>query len=200
MDAFELWCWKRLLRVPWTARRSNQSILKEISSEYSMQRLMLKLKLQYFGHLMWRTDSFEKTPMLVKNEGRRRMGWHRMRWTWVLSKRLEFMMDREAWGATVHGGHKESDMTEWLNWTTYLMRNRWSQYAGQEATARTRHGTMDWIKTGKGVCQGYISPPCLFNFYVQYIIQNVRLDEPQVGIKIAGRNISNLRYADDTTI
>ena len=80
------------------------------------------------------------------------------------------------------------------------MRNKWSWYAGQEATARTRHGTMDWIKTGKGVCQGYILSPCLFNFYVEYIMQNARLDEPQVGIKIAGRNINNLRYANDTTI
>ena len=80
------------------------------------------------------------------------------------------------------------------------MRNKWSCYAGQEATARTRHGTMDWIKTGKGVCQGYILLPCLFNFYVEYIMQNAMLDEPQVGIKIARRNIYNLRYADDTTI
>ena len=80
------------------------------------------------------------------------------------------------------------------------MRNKWSCYAGQEATARTRHGTTDWIKTGKGVCQGYILLPCLFNFYVEYIMQNVMLDEPQVGIKIARRNINNLRYDDDTTI
>ena len=78
--AFELWCWRRLLRVPWTERRSNQSILKEISPEYSLERLMLKLKLQYFGHLMWRTDSLEKTLMLGKIEGRRRKGWQRMRW------------------------------------------------------------------------------------------------------------------------
>ena len=80
IDAFELWCWKRLLRVPWTARRSNQSILKEISAEYSLEGLMLKLKLQYFGHLMRRTDSFEKTLILGKIEGRRRRGWQRMRW------------------------------------------------------------------------------------------------------------------------
>ena len=91
MDAFELWCWRRLLRVPWTARRSNQSILKEISPEYSLEGLMLKLRLQYFGHLMWRTDSFEKPLMLGKIEGGRRRGWQRMRWlmasptqwTWV---------------------------------------------------------------------------------------------------------------------
>ena len=80
IDALELWCWKRLLRVPWTERRSNQSILKEISPEYSLKRLMLKLKLQYFGHLMWRADSFEKTLRLGKIEGRRRRGWQRMRW------------------------------------------------------------------------------------------------------------------------
>ena len=80
IDAFELWCWRRLLRVPWTARRSNQSILKEISPEYQLEGLMLKLKLQYFGHLMWRTDSFDKTLMMGKIEGRRRRGWQRMRW------------------------------------------------------------------------------------------------------------------------
>ena len=80
VDAFELWCWRRLLRVPWTARRSNQSILKEISPEYSLEGLMVKLKLQYFGHLMWRTDSLEKTLMLGKIEGRRRRGWQRIRW------------------------------------------------------------------------------------------------------------------------
>ena len=151
---------------------------------------------------MRRTDSFEKTLMLVKIEGRRRRGQQRMRWTWVLSKLRELVMDREAWGATVRGVTKSrtwlSSWTE-LNWTTYLMRNKWSWYAGQEATARTRYWTMDWIKTGKGVCQGYISP-CLFNFYVEYSMWNARLGEPQVGIMIAGRNINNLRYGNDTTI
>ena len=125
IDAFDLCCWRRLLRVPWTARRSNQSILKEINPEYSLEGQVLKLKLQYFGYLMWRSDSVEKTLMLGKIEGRRRRGWQRMRWLYgitdstdmSLGKLRELVIYREGLVCCGPWGHKESDMSEWLNWT-----------------------------------------------------------------------------------
>ena len=124
IDAFELWCWRRLLRVPWTARRSNQSILKEISPGISLEGMLLKLKLQYFGHLMWRVDSLEKTLMLGGVGGRRRRGRQRMRWLDGLTELRELVMDREAWRAAIHEVAKSwtrlSDWTELKDYTPFI--------------------------------------------------------------------------------
>ena len=136
IDAFELWCWRRLLRVPWTARGSNQSILKEISPGYSLEGLILKLKLQYFGHLMWRVDLLEKTLILGGIGGRRRRGWQRMRWldgitdsmNMSLGKLPELVMNREVWRDAIHGVARSwtrlRDRTE-LNWVLYKSSQFW---------------------------------------------------------------------------
>ena len=171
IDVFELWCWRSLLRILWTARRSNQSILKEINPEYSLEELMLKLKLQYFGYLMQRTDSLEKTLMLRKIEGMMRRGWQRMIWLdgiinlmdMNLRKLQELVMDREAWHATVQGVAKS---WTWLsNWTKWL--NRASLYGSAVEESACNTGDMGLIPgSGRSLGEGDGNPleySCLEN-------------------------------------
>ena len=156
IDAFELWCWRRLLRVPWTARRSNQSILKEISPGISLEGMMLKPKLQHFSHLMWRTDSSEKTLMLGKIEGGRRRGWQRLRWldglndsmAMNLSELRELVMEKKAWHSAVHEVAKSpKQLSVWTDWTELFPK---ALKSSQDCTILSRTYIIKWLKFSSG--------------------------------------------------